>query len=51
MDFQEHVFRKVFKTYLVGAGEAGAKKVCFPDFSKDIFLKSKMKPVVKYGVY
>ena len=30
---------------------AGAKKVYFPDFSKDMFLKSKMKHVVKYDVY
>jgi len=25
--------------------------VCFEDLNKDMFLKSKMKPVVKYGVY
>ena len=43
---------EVLKTHLFGAGEAGANKVCFPDLSKNMFLgKSKMKPVVKYGVY
>ena len=51
MDFQEHVFKKVRKIHLFGAGSAGAQKVCFEDLSKDVFLKSKMKPVVKYGVY
>ena len=51
MDFQEHVFRKVFKTHLFGAGGASAEKVYFPEFFKDMFLKFKMKPVVKYGVY
>jgi len=28
-----------------------ARKVRFPDFSEDMFLKSKMEPVVKYCVY
>ena len=46
MDFQENVFRKVREIHT-----AGAEEVCFEDLSKDIFLKSKMKPVVKYGVY
>ena len=51
MDFQENVFKKVRKIHLLGPGSTGAKKVCFEDLSKDIFLKSKMTPVVKYGVY
>ena len=33
------------------AGYAGAKKVCFEDFSKDMFLEAQMKSAVKYGVY
>ena len=39
MDFQEHVFNKVRKRNLLGAGSAGAQKVCFEDLSKDIFLE------------
>jgi len=46
VDFQENVFLKVRKIL-----EAGAKKVCFDDFKKDMFLKSTMKNVVKYCVY
>jgi len=45
---QENVFRKVQKIHLFGVG---AQNVCFEDLNKDMFLKSKMKPVVKYGVY
>ena len=51
MDVQENVFKQVRKINLFGAGSAGAEKVCFEDLSKDIFLKSKMKNVVTYGVY
>jgi len=35
----------------VHLSRAGARKVCFEGFSKAISWKSKMKPVVKYGVY
>jgi len=42
---QANVFRKVrhvhnfLKTHLLGAGSAGAKKVCFEDLSKGIVLE------------
>ena len=51
LDFQEHVFRTVWKPHLFCASFAGAQKVCFGDLNKEISLKSKMEPVVKYGVY
>ena len=51
MDFQEDVFRTVRKMYVWGASSVGAKKVCLEDLNKYIFLKSEMKPVVKYCVY
>ena len=34
---------QVFNTHLCCAGGAAAKKVHFPNFAKDIFLKSKME--------
>ena len=37
--------------FYVSGLRRGAKKVCFEDLNRDSFLKSKMKPVVKYGVY
>ena len=36
---QENVFKKIRKIHIFGAGSAGAKKVCFEDLSKDIFLE------------
>ena len=51
LDFRANVFKRVRKIHLFGTGSTGAQKVCFEDLSKDIFLKSKMKNVVKYGVY
>ena len=48
---KENVCRQLQKTYLLRAGEAGKKHVCSNRCSKDILLKSTMKPVVKYGVY
>jgi len=39
LDFQEHVFKQVRKMHLLGAGFASAKKVCFEDLSKDMFLE------------
>ena len=50
MDFQENVFRKVREIHLFGPGSAGARKVCFEDLNKGVFLKSKTKHVVKYDV-
>ena len=38
-DFQANVFRKVRKIHLSGASSAGARKMCFEDFSKDMFLE------------
>ena len=46
MDFQDNV-RKVKNIHLSGA----SGEVCFEDLNKDMFLKSKMKNVVKYCVY
>ena len=51
LDLQEHAFRTVRKTRLFGAGSAGAKKCVLRTDIKMFSLKSKMKPVVKYGVY
>ena len=51
MGFQENALRKVRKIHLWGVGSTGAKKVCFEDLSKDMFLKSKMENVDKYRVY
>ena len=34
-----------------GTDEAGARKVHFPDLSREMFLKSKMGNVVEYDVY
>ena len=48
LDFQEHVL--VPQHTLSGADGTGARKVHFPDFSKDMFLRSQMKNVVKYCV-
>ncbi len=42
---------KFGKTHLSGTGSAGARKVCFADLNKDMFLKSNMKHVVKYDFY
>ena len=39
LDFQENVFKQIRKIHLVGAGSAGAKKVCFEDSSKDMLLE------------
>ena len=39
LDFKENVFRQVWKMHLFAAGSAGAKKVCFQDLNKDIFLE------------
>ena len=36
---QEHIFNKVREMRLSGAGSSGAKKVCFEDLSKDMFLE------------
>ena len=43
LDFQEHVFRKVKKMH-----RFWHSRVCFEDLYEDMFLKSKMKHVVKY---
>jgi len=40
---QEHVFKTVRKIHLLGTGSAGAKKVCFEDLSKDVFLEVQNK--------
>ena len=38
--YARRMFReKVWKIHLSGAGSAGARKVCFEDLSKDIFLE------------
>ena len=37
--------------HLVGAGSAGAKKMCLEDLSKDMFLEVRNENVVKYCVY
>jgi len=48
LDFQEHVFRKVRKINLSGAG---ARNVCFEHLNKDMFLEVQMKHVVNFDVY
>ena len=51
MDFQESVFKQVREIHLFGAGSAGAKRCVLRTSVKTFSWKSKMKPVVKYGVY
>ena len=41
----------IYPIHIFGANFVGAKKVCVEDLNKYMFLKSKMKPAVKYGVY
>ena len=48
---QGNAFRQVLKRHLSGAGPTGDRKVSFDHLNKDNFLKSKMKHVVKCGVY
>jgi len=43
LDFQEHVFRKVRKMH-----HSGARKVCFEDLNKDMFLEVRVEKLVKY---
>jgi len=51
LDIQENVVREVWKMHLWSAGSSSAKRVCFANLNKELFLKSKMQPVDKYGVY
>ena len=51
LDFQENVFRTSLQNKPFRVGGDSVKKVHFPDRSKDMFVKSKMKHVGEYCVY